>query len=1042
MKRSFLLSLGLSFILASLSIHAQEKESSQAQLKKIQSSIALTKEKIRSTKEVSFVPDLQFVLAELLLQKARLMVIVKKEASPKNSDLDFSAEKRQVLEGVEQLKLIEEKYPSFKEMDKVLLTMGLELRKVGDQEKALQVFKRLSERNPQGPYASRAFLEVGNIFFDKKDYEFALEQYKKVLELPQNPSTVTASFKAGWSEVNLEHFSSALLFFEKTYLNPEAQMSSGDNEGKKADFREDALLASVLPYSELSEKDIRENPRFSQAIGYYESVAGDKILFRRVLRRLAQRLDFKKRFREASDATETAFLIQADLEESLENMEVLFTQRRKAKRTDLSAAVLDKVAENLWLLNERKRERDLAKYEPFVRELLTKAHAFALSIKRVEDLRALVDGYETYLKIYPQAKTFAAILTNQAEAAFLAKDYVRAAHLYIKLANRAAGKNLPKQKEFFDSAAQSFAAVLTAPEDYSLLDKSQSRVGYANLTKAYAKFFPQDPNLPALRFNVGKNFYDEQSYAESSAALRDFLRVYPHSPQAAHAAVLMMDCFYLQDDMKGLLREGRKLLQSNLDARVKTKLAQVLQEAQLKQVQSVAGDFATRKYADKFLEVAKKSKNSAVGETALFEAFNSLRAGADDKFYEVGEQYLAQFGTNVRAKDILNQMIKMSLVTVELGRAGQYMQIYASKYPGDAQAGHYLQQSVLLLELTGQADEAIEANLHANNSSRAVFLAAKFGRWPKVQQISAGLSGGVGLYYQGLSFWRQGKKVEGLGLLQRSFSDRSGQAPKDLQAHAGIILAESQIEELAALERESFSIPILQKILEVSKNTNQTLQEVLQKESGRWSVASLAVMGRLNSEIAGFLAKASPPPGLPVPAFRKLIDPRVAEYLQAAKIANTRCLDLSQKEAIPSEYIRMCRGRGTVVTELSEMKISPVGGHPAVAMSSEIRLKLLKAPKAMDVLAQALQLNESQNNFYGAYAISSRMTEIDPQSAQSWSDLGRAALKVAARDEAIEAFRRSLKLNTSQVEARRGLAQIFGETNLTRQPAQSQGKGQ
>jgi tetratricopeptide (TPR) repeat protein len=371
-----------------------------------------------------------------------------------------------------------------------------------------------------------------------------------------------------------------------------------------------------------------------------------------------------------------------------------------------------------------------------------------------------------------------------------------------------------------------------------------------------------------------------------------------------------------------------------------------------------------------------------------------------------------------------------------LGRAANYMLLYSSTYPESAEAGNYKSQATSLMELTGQADDAIEANLEAKNLLHAVELATKFGRWEKVQQISATMPGGVGLYYQGLSFWRQGKKAEALALLQRCVSERAEAGSAELQAHAGIILAENQIGELLAMQKETFSVALLQKILELSKNTNLTLQGVLQQQSRRWSVASLAVTGRLNFELARVLSQAAAPAGMSPEAFKKIVGPKIADYVVGAKAANVRCLELSEKESILSEYTAMCRPEGKVlVTEAVEMKSSPLGKKPAVSMTAAVRVQLLKAPKSVESLKAALKLNDSEGNFYGAYAVASRITEIDATSAQAWSNLGKAALKISNRNEALSAFKSALKINPGENAATQGIAQIMGSTSGRRMPA-------
>jgi tetratricopeptide (TPR) repeat protein len=999
-------------------------------LKKVKSSIEITKDKIRTTREVGYIPDLQFTLAELMLEKAKLMYSLKKEGHTDTTDIDFSAEKRALLEGVDQLMLVEERYPNYKSLDKVLLTTGLELRKVGEMDRALQVLKRLVEKYQYSEWTMRGYLEIGNIFFEKKDYEFALGQYQKVLKEKANESTAAAAYKAGWCEINLEHFLPALLHFDRLITSSTEAIQDVNSDTKKSDLREEALIASVWPYSELSENDLKENPRFLHPIEYYQSISGDKILFRRTLRRLAQRLELKNRFREAADANQTALLIDSDLAESLETMEALFTERRKAKLDAISAPVLQKISEILWLLSDKRRSSDLAKYEGLFRDILTRAHKEALQVKRVEDLITVANGYAEYAQLYPQSKYLAAMTLNEAEAAFLGKEYVRAAKIYSRTAKILSKKNSGKIKELLDSAAQSYNQALENADELSLLDKTQARNGFRDLVKTYVAQFPQDPNLAALRYNFGKSLYDEQRYTEAANAFRTYLKLHPRAPLSKQAAILLMDCFYLKDDIKGLVAEGRLLQKSNLDNDTKTKIASVMEQAQLKQVQSVAGEFATRKYADKFLEIAKRSKGSPLNESSLFEAFLSLKAGGDEKFFEVGEQYISAHQDNPKAKDVLNQMIKTALITVDLTRAAEYMRAYAHKFTNDPASASYRSQSLTLLEQTGQASDAIESLLAEKNTAHAAQLAADYGKWSQLLQISAGIPGGQGLYFQGLALIRQGRADQGLALIQRCFSEKANNpASKEQLAHAGIILAEKQVQDLVACEKETFSLATLQKMAAISKNANQYTQEVLQQESGRWSVAALAVMGRVNFEFARILNKANPPAGIGAPVFRKMIDPKVAEYKKTSIDASQKCISLATTELIPSKYTKMCQsGNKILVVESQELAVRPEGGKQAVFLSHEVRQALLKNPRAMDTLRGAYLANQKQGNAYGAYALGSRMTEIEPDSAEAWTDLGTASAQVGLREQAASFFKTALKKNPNQSVASHSLTQLLGKS--------------
>ena len=1019
-------------------------------LHKVNISLQITKNKIRSTQEVTFIPDLQFTLAELMLEKARLMFAIKKSEDTKVplAELDFSGEKRALADGVDQLRLVEERYPNYKQLDKVLFTLGVELYGLGETATALQTYKRVIDKFPQSKFALLSSMEVGNIYFGKHDYEFALEQYQRVISAPRNAATSRAHYKAGWCEVFREHFLAAMLHFEDVYKNRDldAGLASPNvatkekDQTKKADLVEDALVASVWPLSELSEKELRDNPRFLKPITYYEGVAEDKILLRRSLRRLSQRLEFKNRFLEAAEATSVAFLIDSDLQETNDTMETLSRQRFKAKINDVSDGLLHKITDNLWLLKERGIEKDLAKYEPLLRDVLTRAHASALQVKRIEDLRSIADGYRQYAQLYPDSKSHQNMLVNEAETRYLAKDYARAAQLYYNVARNINKTDQKKSKEFFDASAQAYTAAFQGSDELSLLDRTLVRSSYRNLAKVYASQFPKDSNLPALRFNAAKSLYDEQSYGAATIAFREFLHYHPLSAKSEQAAVLLLDCFYLRDSLKGLVTEGKTLMAGNaLDAGAKAKVASVIQQSQLKRVQSIAGEFATKKYADKFLEIAKRNKNSTLGEPALSEAFASLKASNDERLYETGEQYVAQFSDKPRAKEILNLMITTALVTVDLGRAADYMRAYAQKYPTDNASAGYLTQSLTLLEQTGQAQETVDILLQNKQTVQAAKWAADYGLWSRLAPIAATMPGSRGLYYQGLALLRQNHRDESLALMRRSLDAPAADAEsKEMQAHAGIILAEAQISDLLGTEKETFSVPVLQKMLVMSKSTNAVLQEVLTKESGKWSIAALADTARLNREFARILTNAHPPTGFTPEAFHKMIDPQIKGYANTAKEYNSKCVETADKENVLSEYNRMCRTNGQqVVAENEQARTRPEGKKPAVFMSAATRTALMKTPRSMALLKTAAHENATQGNFYGTYAFASRMTEVDASAAGPWVALGEAARMVGLPEQSAVAYRTALQKDPGSSNAKGALDRLAGKGG--RSPASTGG---
>lgn len=1006
----------------------------QADLSKVESSVEITKTKIKSSKEVQFLPDLQFMLSELLIEKAHLLYTIKREKNPNtpSEEMDFSAEKRVLLEGLEAMETIEARYPSFQSLDRVLFYLAHEARQMNDKEKALKVYQHIVEKFSKSPFYIRSLVEIGNYFFDKKDFEYALKHFAKVLQQPVSPEHATAHYKMGWCESYLGHYLKAVMHFETALKSPPPVPDESDIDSKKSDFREEAIIASVWPFSELSEKDLQANNRFLKPVAYYKSISDNEVLYRKALKRLTTRLELKNRFKEAQEAATELFMSSDNLTEKLDGMESMYLRGRKIKLEYYQPSILKEVAATLYLLREKDRTKDLAKYEPLFRDMVTRTHRISLKLRRKEDLHGVVSAYEDYLRLYPNAKSRNVVLLDMAEASFVAQDYVIAGNTYFKVGQdlaRHKKAQLKKVKEYFDSATQAFNEAFKISDHLTLLDRAQGRSGYRGLVDAYVKIYPTDPNVPALRFNYAKSLYDEQRFSESETSLKQYLQQYPKSKNALQAAILFLDSFYLQDDMKNLVIEGKQLLQMrDLDPAAKSKISAVIEQAQLKRVRSIAGDFTSKKYADKFLEFAKNSKGSSLGEPALYEAFASLRAGSDPRLYEIGQQYLATYGSNPRSKEVLSTMILTSMTTMDLSRAAGYLEAFGQKYSNEPGARDQMVQAAHIYEEIGQAESAVNSYMQLGDREKAVQVAADHARWSQLAELAGSLPGTRGLYYQGLALWRLGKSSEALDLLRRVSGDRGrDKSDRDMAAHAGVIVSEAEIEDFHKLGAgEAFSVPLLQKKVAQYQALNRNLQLILGLESPRWSVASLAMIGQLNYKFAAFLAHAKAPQGLPPAQFQQMIGAQIASYKKSAVEYFKKCLEIAEQNEILTASVQACRSGGAIAvnekddsvrkTELTAIKMD---------LPPSLRSGLLKNPRSMVFLNRTFLYFFNKQAYPAAQAVLYRIMEIAPDNADADANLGTVALFTNDVDMALASFKTALQKDSHHSKALRGIAGLY-----------------
>ncbi|HPI39947.1 MAG TPA: outer membrane protein assembly factor BamD [Pseudobdellovibrionaceae bacterium] len=399
-------------------------EKLESDLSRINSSIDITKNKIRTAIEIGFLPDLYYMLAELLVDKARIMTVLKKESQPgtPESELDFTSEKRVRSEAIETFKLIEERYPTYSELDKVLFTMAQIISHQGSPDEAITIYKKITLKYPMSKYGLKSHLEIGNIFFDKKDFEFAAEQYKKLIQInPNSEESQRALYKNGWCLNYLGKFFEAFQNYRKVLELIQLNPNSLEKNSENSNLQEETLVAMIWPYSELTTQELSEIPDVLNPILFFEKSSPDKSSFRRILNRFGQRMEIKERHKEASDAYLELFRLSDDLVEKKDALEKYYINVKKINVGLLPLWFSKEVSQILWSLSSEEKVKkstkfDINPYEPILRDVATQIHQMGLKTKRREDLIAAAEAYDNYLWIFPQNKWTSSIQLNMAEA--------------------------------------------------------------------------------------------------------------------------------------------------------------------------------------------------------------------------------------------------------------------------------------------------------------------------------------------------------------------------------------------------------------------------------------------------------------------------------------------------------------------------------------------------------------------------------------------------------------------------------------------------
>lgn len=1033
MRKSLLLVLTA----ACLPAFAQSQGSLAERMANVEESIQLTQRKLKMPNDIAFLPDLHFMLAELLVEKSRLQLAIKREKNPKvpMDELDLTAERRPKLEAIEIYRQIADRFPKYPRLDKVLFFMAHELLELNRGDEALALYKKITDAFPDSQYWEEAQLGIGAHYFEKKDFAFAVDQYKKVVARPNGKGAGTAWYKIGWCHINQNKWLEAMNAFEsslQSFAKVKDQLKP--LELKTSDMREEALVSSIWPYSELSPEQMRKNPRYLDPIGFYRGMSPDKFIYARAMARLGRRLAVKKRIAESAAAYYEAFRVTEQPSDKLDFLESYYLAFKESKQTYFPPGLSAMASETLMRMQILERtvppkKQRVPAFEPVLRDVATSLHSSAESTKRKEDFAAAARAYEDYLYVYTQSKFSDDMKLNLASSRFHGDMKIDAARTYFGLAK--ATKNKSKMKEHLGSALQSLVGGLSDLLKLTPLQKHQGRELFKTAAHTFIRNFPQDPSVVDIRFNASKILYDERNFKNAVANFRKFIRLYPKSPRVQEAGLLLLDCFYQEDRLQDLLAEGKALMANNdLRKEDKEKFKSILEEARLKRVRSIAGDFGSKAYARKMLEMASSKEGADMAEPALYEAFLSLKSSANPKLFEVGENYVARFKSNEKSQAVLISLIQLALQSTDFKRAGTYLETYASRYPQDPQARAFSEQAVNIYRNLGMYEDAAEIAKGINQGERSLSLLAEGRSWRKLAEEASKGEGASSVYYHALAMLRSNNKDQARQLMARVM--QSGSSDKGMLGHAMYVQAEAQYEAMSKFgQGQNITPQLIREKVELLNLVDRQVQVMLGNGDGRWAVAGLALLGRAQLEMVHFLKTAKPPPGVSTEQFAGIMNKQSEQYAQAARSLFAQCVKLGNENEVLTQFNFSCASEGkTALAESADEWSGFARGNPKT--DSQLIAQLLANPRATAPLERRFEQAVSQKAWGLADLILTRMDEV--KGAPADSEHGWVNLEAGRYSRAMEYFAKA-----SGRDANLGKAALYSGFGLSQKLASIRG---
>ena len=1077
-----------------LTSRAKEKQEFIDKLKrdifKVDRSIGETDKLIAKSRNAPYLPDLQFRLAELYVEKSRYIYYLQSEQRPEGQKGALVSPETKLLKqkAVQIYNRILRENADFKDGDKVTFYLAHEQRELGDFDSLLKTLGELIRKYPSSPLRLEAEQIIGDYFFDKADLKTAEEHYRAVLDAPASPVHDLARYKMGWVRINQNNHADAVNFFEAAAASsplPE------QDEKKALNIKREALLDLVYSYTEARPA--------KGALQYFEKLSESRATYALALDKLGNRYFIKSQYEFAIPALRRLMEIQPDPELEYERVGKLYDSLKAAKGKvlprpeDLSFLVRSAVdIKTDPSKDEATRKKQLLEIEEMARDLTTSLHTAA---QKREDKSLYLDAaaaYARYLSLFRPKQYVTVMMQNRADALFAAKAYPAAARQFEELALYLNGEGPKATKESTavtdakdalvptgkdgkpkDSRLAAVAQVSRAQAQTTLTDKKDhAEALYGALLSHYSSLKPGDverlnafevadarqalkllgaqylskyatsEHALEVKFNIARAYFEDGEYPKAAALFKEFAITHPAHKDATIAANLALDALRQTNDFKGIEDAGKAFLGSKLPATFLADVKRLLTEAKSDALGELAlkSTEETGDVIEGLLKVADENRGQEIGEKGLYGAFSAAREKRDLKReQDIGRRFIAEYPKSALVSDVL---LTLGRHAAEAGRfqdAAAWFEQVGQRFGGDATGLDGFIASARLKQALGDnagAIKALESAADVAGARKAEVLVLiaqarmKSKEWPKARataeaalKIDRENAAAAAIVAEVQATLSPNEKPDTLIATLTAVTNSQNGAGEDT-ARALWFLGEILFKAFKAVPNDRVEEKVA-KLQELQGIYNQAAS----MGAAEWAVASLWRIALGLKHIVDVVEATPVPPGMAaaeVDAFRKAVKAQVEPLRQQSDNAFGACLNRAESLEVFSTAVLGCRKKTEDVA--SPLKAAP----PARAVAVEELQK--KAEATQDAASfEALGLAYLAASQMALATVNfNRAIEIDDARAAAHNGLGLALLYSGDPMGARAEYGRALEVDPTFEKARANVAALmckFGNTD-------------
>ena len=644
-------------------------------------------EKVIARSELQALQSVQKLLAKkqgskdeagLLLRLAELQM---KRAKGEKLDHNYL---RQALQSYQTF---EKKFPKHKERDVALYNQGYIYQNLNQPKRAIEVYQFMIGACPKSTLLPDAYMSIGEIEFDNKNFSKALLSFEKISAFQDSPVYSYSLYKMAWAYYNLKNSEASIQKLEQLLLS---------TNNVKMDLRHEALRDLVLFTEDHMEP--------SRARSYFSKFTNG-VHLEETLWTLSQLYERHSRYKDeqillTDILTQSQPVVgEAKFEQWTEVFSRLIFNLDTQKKTSEVAGVFKTHGEACM--------QDQSCYEKISLAGLKLIQKWQKEKRAAKDLTQM---YEVMLSLSMPEKQAQSLRFEFAELLLQQKDYKKAQEQYILVSKSSANLEL-KEKSSYGALVSFERAHVNKWNDGEIHE-------FAGLLSAYQKIKPKSEYLPDSYLRLARAYFEIEKYIDAQKILED-----QKDLLSAQGKNLKTQDFYLeilsrQKKYTEMLAYVNKLLPSSTDSQRKAMLKSLEQKVQLQQISELEKEQNWALVIEKYKAYIKTYPQTESAITAherliqLLYQQHHYRDGANQAL-----EYVKQYPKSNKKKDMQKLASKGYEMAFQLSAAAD-ASLLTGEHSDKVRAAHLLlidgqneKANTIFIQLLPQANAAERARI-------------------------------------------------------------------------------------------------------------------------------------------------------------------------------------------------------------------------------------------------------------------------------------------------------------------------------------------